>query len=183
MRRAAVLGLLFILTTAAYSQPAALSQEESGILADLGLQEVRGAPPFLDFTLDDLAGNKVKLSSFKGKVVLLNFWATWCPPCRAEMPSMEKLYQSLRNNPEFVFLAVDSQEDPATVKSFIEKNKYHFPVLLDVNGAVTAQYSVRAYPTTYLIDRRGRVAGGIIGAREWGTPETLNGITKLIQLR
>jgi len=183
MKGPAVFGLLLFLTTAAYPQAVALSKLESGILAELGLQEVRGAPQLLDFTLDDLAGNKVKLSSFQGKVVLLNFWATWCPPCRAEMPSMEKLFQSLRDNPDFVFLAVDSQEDPKTVKTFIEKNKYHFPVLLDENGAVTAQYSVRAYPTTYVIDRQGRVVGGIIGAHEWGTPETLSSITKLIQLR
>lgn len=183
MRRAAVLGLLLFLTTAVYSAPTGLPSEVAGILAEMGLGQVRGAPPFLDFTLEDLSGKKVQLSSLKGKVILINFWATWCPPCRAEMPGMEKLYQTMKSNPDFVLLAVDSQEDPAVVKAFIEKNKYNFPVLLDQDGAVTAQYSVRAYPTTYLIDRQGRVIGGLVGARAWETPETLRSLQKLLQLR
>lgn len=183
MKQVAVFGLLLLLTTAAYSVPTVLPKEEAEALADMGLEQVRGAPPLLDFTLEDLSGKKVQLSSLKGKVIMVNFWATWCPPCREEMPGMEKLYQTLKANPDFVMLAVDSQEDPATVKAFIEKNKYHFPVLLDQNGAVTAQYSVRAYPTTYIIDRQGRVIGGVVGARAWETPETLKGLQKLLQLR
>lgn len=183
MRWAALVWFIFLFSTAAYSVPSVLSPEESGILSTLGLEEVLGAPQLLDFTLDDLTGKKVKLSSFRGKVIFINFWATWCPPCRQEMPGLEKLYQSLKDNQDFVFLAVDSLEDPTTVKSFIEKNKYHFEVLLDVTGTVTTQYSVRAYPTTYLIDRQGRVVGGIIGEHEWGTPATLSAIQKLIQIR
>lgn len=182
--KAAVFGLLLLLTTAAFSVPTSpISPEEAQVLASMGLEQVRGAPNLLDFTLPDLTGKKVQLASLKGKVILVNFWATWCPPCRAEMPGMEKLYQSLKDNPDFVMLAVDSQEDPATVKTFIEKNKYHFPVLLDQAGAVTAQYSVRAYPTTYVIDRQGRVIGGVVGAHAWETAETLKGLQKLLQLR
>ena len=183
MKKVSVLGFLLLLTTVAYSAPSSLSTEEEGALADMGIEQVRGAPPMLDFTLDDLTGKKIQLSSLKGKVILVNFWATWCPPCRAEMPGMEKLYQTLKSNPDFVMLAVDSQEDPATVKAFIEKNKYHFPVLLDQNGTVTAQYSIRAFPTSYIIDRKGRVIGGVVGARAWETPGMLKGLQKLLQMR
>ena len=124
----------------------------------------------------------MQLSDYKGKVILLNFWATWCPPCRAEMPTIEKLYQALKNEPNFVFLAVDAHEKPDQVKSFIKKNGYSFPVLLDTTGEADAEYSVQAIPTTYLIDRSGHVLGGAAGGREWDRPEVIQAIKDLEQV-
>ena len=120
-----------------------------------------------DFSLPDLEGNWQRLSHFRGQVVLLNFWATWCPPCRAEMPSMEALYQTHRDQ-GFAILAVSSDvQGAAVVQPFLEQYRLSFPVLLDPRGQVTATYGVRSLPTTYLLDRQGRVVSREIGARNW----------------
>ena len=122
------------------------------------------APP--DFTLNSLDGKSITLSALKGKVVLLNFWATWCPPCRAEMPSMERLYRELKNR-AFTILAVDILENPETVKNFAPKYDLSFPILLDTTGDVSAKYVANMIPTTYIIDKDGKAAGVVIGPRKW----------------
>jgi thiol-disulfide isomerase/thioredoxin len=155
------------------------SPASSDVLSALGLEPVQGNPALLNFTAQTLDGKTVQLSDYKGKVILLNFWATWCPPCRAEMPTIEKLYQALKNEPNFVFLAVDAHEKPDQVKGFIKKTGYHFPVLLDTTGEADAEYSVQAIPTTYLIDRSGHILGGAAGGREWDRPEVIQAIKDL----
>ncbi|MCL4457874.1 MAG: TlpA family protein disulfide reductase, partial [Nitrospirae bacterium] len=108
-----------------------------------------------DFTLKDINGKPVSLSSFKGKVVLLNFWATWCPPCRAEIPSMNKLYQKLKNR-GFVILAVSTDRAVIDVKDFLETTPINFPVVVDYNLTVSRNlYKVFMMPTTFLIDKMG----------------------------
>jgi thiol-disulfide isomerase/thioredoxin len=107
-----------------------------------------------DFTLEDLKGNKVTLSQLKGKKVYLNFWATWCPPCKAEMPDIEKLYQETKDS-DLVILTINVGEDKKTVADFIAKNKYNFPVLLDVKGEVSQLYQVSGIPTSYFINTDG----------------------------
>ncbi|NNM66705.1 MAG: TlpA family protein disulfide reductase [Spirochaetales bacterium] len=155
----------------------------SDVLSALGLEPVQGNPALLNFKAQTLDGKTVELADYKGKVILLNFWATWCPPCRAEMPTIEKLYQALKNEQNFVFLAVDAHEKPAQVKSFIQKTGYSFPVLLDTTGEADAEYSVQAIPTTYLIDRSGHVLGGAAGGRQWDRPEVIQAIKDLAQAR
>ncbi|MGH8059833.1 MAG: TlpA disulfide reductase family protein [Candidatus Entotheonellia bacterium] len=124
-----------------------------------------------DFALPDLAGNLQHLSDFRGTVVLLNFWATWCPPCRAEMPSMETLYQAYKHQ-GFVILAVSSDvQGAAVVQAFMEGYHLSFPALLDTAGRVNGLYGVRSIPTSYLLDRRGRVVSREIGARNWAKAE------------
>ncbi len=120
----------------------------------------------VDFELPDLDGENVKLSDYKGKVVFLNFWATWCPPCRGEMPAMESVYKELKDD-GFVILAVDLGEDGDTVQKFVEGNNLTFPVLLDKTSSVGMTYTASSIPTTYLIDRDGNILGRAIGAREW----------------
>jgi thiol-disulfide isomerase/thioredoxin len=115
-----------------------------------------------DFTLEDLNGNKVTLSQLKGKKVYLNFWATWCPPCKAEMPDIEKLYQETKDS-DLVILAVNVNEDKKTVQDFIAKNKYNFPILLDVKGEVSQLYQVSGIPTSYFIDTKGFLDNGATG--------------------
>jgi thiol-disulfide isomerase/thioredoxin len=116
-----------------------------------------------DFKLKDLSGKEVSLSDFKGKRVFVNFWATWCPPCKAEMPELEKLYQETKTS-DLVIIAVDLGEDKATVQKFIEKNKYNFQVLLDTNNEAASLYGIRSIPTSYFIDKDGYIVNGKIGA-------------------
>ncbi len=132
----------------------------------------------IEFQLPSLSGARVRLSSLKGKVVLLNFWATWCPACRQEMPSMQRMYQRLRAE-GFEVLAVDLQEDRQRVQSFAKDLGLSFPILLDSDGSVGGEYGAHALPTTFLLDRRGLIFAWAVGAREWDTPEmlaTLRGI-------
>ncbi|MGA2765600.1 MAG: TlpA disulfide reductase family protein [Spirochaetia bacterium] len=127
----------------------------------------------IEFELQSLPGAPVKLSSLKGKVVFLNFWATWCGPCRSEMPSMQRMYESLRAD-GLEILAVNLMEDAPRVKGFAKELKLTFSILLDSNGRVGAQYNARAIPTTYLVDRRGLIFARAVGARQWDTPEMLD---------
>lgn len=117
----------------------------------------------IDFTLTDLDGKKVSLKDFKGKNVYLNFWATWCPPCRSEMPEIEKVYQQYKDK-DFVVLAVDLGEDKNTVKNFMQQNKYNFKVLLDSDQSVAAQYNITAIPVSYFIDKDGNIVAKRVGA-------------------
>jgi peroxiredoxin len=138
-----------------------------GALAIVKIDEKLTAP---SFTLKDLNGKEVKLEDHRGKIVFLNFWATWCRPCRTEMPSMEKLYTEFRDR-DFIMLAVDLQEGTRKVRAFKEKFKLNFPILLDSDGSVGSEYGVRSIPTTYLIDREGYVIGGALGPRDWASKE------------
>lgn len=124
----------------------------------------------IDFELEDMQGVLRKLSSYRGKIVFLNFWATWCGPCRIEMPSMQRVYEEFKGE-GLVIVAVDLREDREQVKRFLDQYGLTFPVLLDKTGRVGATYGARAIPTTYLIDRKGYIIGRAIGAREWDTRE------------
>jgi thiol-disulfide isomerase/thioredoxin len=116
----------------------------------------------LNFKLKDLKGKEVSLSDFKGKKVFLNFWASWCPPCKAEMPDIEKLYQQTKDS-DLVILAVNLGEGKATAKSFIDNNKYNFSVLLDSDQSIGNQYSIVAIPTSFFIDKEGNIVSTIKG--------------------
>lgn len=122
------------------------------------------------FTLKDLNGKEVKLEDHRGKIVFLNFWATWCPPCREEMPSMEKLHIEFKDR-DFTMLAIDLREDAKKVRAFKERFKLNFPMLLDSDGSVGSRYGVRSIPTTYLLDGKGYIIGGALGARDWASRE------------
>lgn len=147
----------------ATTQTASASDPLFGALA---VTHVRGevqAPPFELATTD---GKTLALASFKGSAVLVNFWATWCPPCREEMPSMERLYQALKAE-GLVLVAVNIQESPKQVARFMRDFRLTFPALLDADGAVAARYGVRGLPSTYLVDRAGLLVGQVIGPRDW----------------
>jgi len=116
----------------------------------------------INFKLKDLSGKELTLSDLKGKKVFLNFWATWCPPCKAEMPEIEKLYQETKNS-DLVIVAVEIGEPLNTVKSFIDSNKYNFKVLIDPDQTVAAQYNIVSIPTSYFIDVDGNIISKNIG--------------------
>jgi thiol-disulfide isomerase/thioredoxin len=139
-------------------------------LRKAGIQAVKEPVPIADFTLPKLGGGKITLSGLQGKVVFLNFWATWCPPCRAEMPSMEKLYGRFKSE-GLEILAVNLQEEEKTVADFMKKNGLSFSVVLDGSGKIGGTYGVRGIPTTYIIDRESRIIGSVVGGKEWDTPE------------
>ena len=161
--------LVLLLVVFAGAAVAASAADLSDLRDKAGLQALREPTKIIDFELENLAGKKVKLSSFTGKVVVLNFWATWCPPCRAEIPSLQALYDKL-GKLGFEIVAVDLQEDKAKVAAFAKTNKMTFPILLDLQGAVGSTYGASAIPTSYVIDRRGYAIAGIQGSMEWNTP-------------
>jgi len=133
------------------------------------------------FTLKDLDGKTRKLSDYKGQVVLINFWATWCPPCRREMPSLERLYQILKGEPFAVF-AADQRESFDLVFAFTgELNPAPtFPILLDEKAKTSALWHVQGLPTSFIVDKQGRIAYRAIGGREFDHPEIEATVRKLI---
>lgn len=138
--------------------------------SDSAKAEEKPLPPAIDFTLTDQYGNSHTLSDYKGKTVFLNFWATWCPPCRAEMPDIQKIYDSYQENGDdsLVILGVASpgQGREGTledVASFLEENGYTYPVLMDTEGAQFTAYGVYSLPTTFMIDKDGNVFGYVSG--------------------
>ncbi len=148
-------------------------------LLSQGIQVAKKRVDATDFELRDLNDISRKLSSYKGHVVFLNFWATWCGPCRYEMPSMQRLYTEFKDD-GLVIVAVDLQESKAQVKSFVEEYNLTFPVLLDKNGKVGAIYGARSIPTTFLLDRDGYIFARAIGAKEWDTPQMVRIFRKIL---
>lgn len=148
------------------------------------LSAVAGKPPAQDFTLRDLDGKTYRLADLRGKVVLLNFWASWCPPCRRELPSLERLWQKLKDR-DFLALAVNVGEDGDTVFAFTGQldTPPSFPILLDKDSAVLDAWPVKGLPTTFIIDRDGRVVFRAIGGREFDHPALTGEIEKLLSKR
>jgi len=119
-----------------------------------------------DFTVSLLSGDTLKLAGQRGKPVLINFWATWCAPCREEMPAMERLYLRHRQR-GFVLLAVSVDSDASLVKPFLEKHKLTFPVTLDAKMDLANAYGVRALPASFVVDRNGYLTAVALGPRAW----------------
>lgn len=137
-----------------------------------------------DFKLEDLSGKTVSLSSLRGKVVFLNVWATWCGPCREEMPSMETLYDELKSNRDFVMLAVSQDsKGKSAVLPYVRKNGYHFEILLDPENKVGEAYSVSGVPETFIIDRKGRIVAHHMGAFDWSRPDVKEALQQLLAAR
>jgi peroxiredoxin len=127
-----------------------------------------------DFGLSNLVGEYVKLSDYRGKVVFLNIWATWCPPCREEMPSMESLYRKLKGR-NFEMLAVSIDQDgEKVVRPFVKKYGPTFPVLLDPDNKTYRLYGLTGVPQTFIVDKNGAVIRKIIGAQNWMNEEWLD---------
>ena len=132
-----------------------------------------------NFTLTDLSGKNVSLSDYKGKVVVLNFWASWCPPCKAEMPEFNEMDREFKKSGDTVLLAINMtdgrRETKKKVETFISEQKYKMRVLLDSEGKASNLFDIRYLPTTYVIDAEGTVTGQLVG----GT--TKNAVMKLVK--
>ena len=138
---------------------------QSAIAKEL-LHEVKERPIAADFSLQDIDDNTHSLAAYKGKVVIVNFWATWCPPCRFELPAMEKAYQKLKEN-DVVMLGINVGEDADTIFSFTADYPVSFPLLLDRDSRVTQAYPVVGLPTTFVINPDGKIIYRAVGTREW----------------
>ncbi|WP_245860639.1 peroxiredoxin family protein [Candidatus Chloroploca asiatica] len=148
-----VVGLgLIVLTRVRPDQPVALA--EPGAASVATVPAPREGHPAPDFTLLDLTGQPVQLADLRGQVVLINIWATWCPPCRAEMPMIQASYEQYRDQ-GFTVLAVNSREDAATVAGYMEASGLTFPALLDLDGTVSNAYQARVMPSSFFVDRAG----------------------------
>ncbi|MBN1523770.1 MAG: TlpA family protein disulfide reductase [Spirochaetales bacterium] len=132
-----------------------------------------------DFTLKDFDGNSKSLSSFQGKFVFLNFWGVWCFYCRQEMPSIQKMYDQLKDK-GLEIVAVNVQDSEKTARDFIKENNHTFPVLLDTEYTATQIYGIRGFPTTFLVDREGYLVAKLVGSRDYAAPEVISVLTKLL---
>lgn len=140
-------------------------------MQELGFQLPRRAVQAASFDLQDLAGATHSLDAYRGSVVFLNFWATWCGPCRTEMPAMQALHERLAAGADFVMLAVNLQEDAGQVRRFAAEMGLSFQILLDSSGEIAAAYGARTLPMSYLIDKDGSILARVIGIRTWDQPE------------
>jgi len=146
------------------------------------LSAVAGRPEAPDFSLTDLNGQSHRLSDYRGKVVVVNFWATWCPPCREEMPSLDRAAQRLARDGILV-LGVASGESLEKVAAFQGRFPVGFPLLPDASGKVMRGWPGVGLPNTFVVDRRGRIAYAAGGRREWDDPQLLAPIRLLLEER
>jgi len=160
---------IFILMISFISLPA---------LAEESLTELTDKPLAKAFELMDMDGNKVKLSDFLGKPVIINFWATWCPPCRAELPSMNRAWTKVKDK-GVAMLAINVGEDEETIFSFMADYPIEFKVLLDQTGDIVSQWPIKGLPTTFVLDPQGRLFYRAIGGREWDSEELIKQVLAL----
>lgn len=138
--------------------------------------------PSSALALKDLDGKPHTLADYKGRVVLINFWATWCPPCRAEIPSMQRLKEAMKDKP-FTILAVDMAESEADVRQFlkdIKDTKLDFTILMDKDGKALKEWKVFVFPTSYVLDAEGKLRYSLLGSTEWDEFDTLKKIEALL---
>ncbi len=136
------------------------------LFSKMGIIKIPPAEDPVKINLKDMNGKNISLSDFRDKIVFLNFWTTWCPTCRIEMPSMEKLHRKFKNG-DFAMVTINLQESASEVKAFFKEFKLTFTALLDSTGEVGASFGIRAIPTTYILDKTGRIIGRVSGPREW----------------
>ena len=149
-------------------------------LKAIGIQELKQEAPY--FTINDPNGKVMTLKDFRGKVVILHFWATWCKPCKEEFPAFEKLYQGLKGkDAAFLPISIDAKARKDEVDAFARDLGAAFPVFLARGSNVTERYWTWGVPVTYFIDKKGWIIGRIIGPRDWASPEVKGFIDSLLK--
>jgi thiol-disulfide isomerase/thioredoxin len=155
------------------------TRETDQLFGEMGITPVNpGAGPF-DIALQSLDGGTVNLEKYRGKIVFLNFWTTWCQSCRDELPSMGKLYDKLRNR-DFAMVALDLEQPASMVKEFVQEFKLPFTVLLDSDGKAKSLFGAGTIPTTFILDKEGKVIGTAVGPREWDSKKSIALFERLI---
>ena len=153
---------------------------EDDLFSKIKISPIKGDKRAPDFSLKDLNSRKVGLKQFREKIIFLNFWATWCGPCKEEMPSLEVLYQQFKEK-NFILLAISvDYEGLKPVQEFINKHHYTFPVLLDPKCETLDLFEVKGIPTTFLIDKKGIMVGKAVGPRDWKSPEVISLINLML---
>jgi len=165
----------FLAATAGLALLAALPAARA---QDRGMSLVAGVPPAPTLRLPDMDGKPVDLAAYRGKMVLVNFWATWCPPCRKEFPSLGRVRKLFRPA-DFEVMAVNVGEDPETAFSFA--GSPDFPVLFDRNSQAMEHWQVKGLPTTLVVDRQGRLALRAVGGREFDNPAIVAQLKSLLK--
>ena len=138
-------------------------------------------PPAPAFSLERLEGGTATLADFRGEYVLLNFWATWCPPCLKEMPTMQALHDTYRDRGFSVVAVSSDSEGAALVKGFVDRLGVDFPILLDVDGSVSASYGARNLPMSLLLTPDGEVLAAALGERDWGSEAAMSYVGELVE--
>ena len=146
----------------------------------VGLQAYQGPALSGGLNFPDLTATMKKSPALKGKVTLLNFWATWCPPCIKEIPSLERLNQKLAGK-QFQVISIDVGEDADTVNRFLKDKPIQFPVLLDAKGDSVREWRIHGFPTTYVLDKNGVIRYAVIGGLEWDTDEIIGQLNQLME--
>ncbi len=180
-----VVGALFLTVTVSVpsevlSQQYKARRSDDDIFRRIGISKTGEGTRAPDFNLKGVTGSSTGLGHFRGSVIFLNFWATWCGPCRSEMQSMERLYTQLRGQ-GLVMLAVDEKEGRDRAARFMRDFGLSFPALLDLDGRVASLYGVWAIPTTYLIDATGKKIGMKAGPKDWASPDVLEFFRNLVE--
>lgn len=156
-------------------------QQKSPSTVKVDIPHTPNGPVAPDFLLPDLDGRMISLSANKGKVVIVNIWATWCPPCVAEIPSLDKLYTMFKDEGlELLAVSVD-EGGKRTVDPFIKKKNISFPVLLDPDGRVSALYRTRGVPESFIVKKDGTIDNKIEGAINWTSPKIIEYFQKLLK--
>jgi thiol-disulfide isomerase/thioredoxin len=151
---------------------ASMSAEATDLYAAIGIQRISGELMAPSFALKTLDGQSVNSESLRGKVVVINFWATWCGPCKEEMPTLQRLQRSLQAD-QFELLAVTTDQQKEAIGSFVKEFDLAFPIALDESKDVSAAFGVRGLPTTVLVGKNGQVLGRAIGPRDWDSREVV----------
>jgi peroxiredoxin len=160
-------------------EPPAPDPTTQRLFQNMGIVNIPHIAPPVDFQLKDLDGNTVRLSDFKGKIVFLNFWTTWCPECRYEMPLMQKLYTHFKGR-DFAMVAINMNEPAAIVEKYFRVNKLTFITLLDSINELGGPFGIRGIPTTFIIDRDGGIIGRALGSRRWDSKNSITLFEHLI---
>jgi peroxiredoxin len=172
-----ILTILFVLIASVVLIVFLREEKDSTLKTARPIQPGVEAPPF---TYPDLNGKGVSLAGHRGKVVVVNIWATWCPPCRQEMPSMQRLYEKFKGeNFEILAVSIDSEGSEA-VAPFMRKMNLTFPALLDPGETIRSLYGITGVPESFIIDKKGIVVEKIIGPINWATPEIFRFFKDLI---
>ncbi len=155
---------------------------DRGLLKALGIQELSGNKEAPDFSLLDSDGRKISLKDFKGKVVILHLWATWCKPCKEEFPLFEKMYQRVKDKDViFIPVSIDTRATQVEVDAVAKKLGATFPVFLARSGSITDKYWTWGVPVTYFVDKKGQIAGRVLGPRDWASDSANNLINALLE--
>lgn len=147
------------------------------ILDSAGVHELKQIAP--DFSLYSLNGEKVSLKDYRGKVVILHFWATWCDPCKEEMPTIEKMHREFKNSDLVILTVSIDKRGIDTVRSYVKE--FTFPVLVSLNGKLNDAYLTWGIPVSYIVDRNGRLIGRTIGPRNWNSDDMKNLIKEILR--